>query len=371
VRGPILQAQLLETALLNIINFQTLIATKAARVCLATEGDPVLEFGLRRAQGVDGALAASRAAYIGGCAATSNVQAGQYYGIPVKGTHAHSWVMSFDSEEEAFSRYAGSMPNNCVFLVDTYDSVEGVRNAVRVARGLREKGHEMVGIRLDSGDLAGLSIKARKILDEAGFPEARIFASNDLDEHIIRRLKTGGARIDVWGVGTRLVTAFDQPAMGGVYKLAAIRDAHGTLRHRLKLSEQIIKISNPGVQQVRRFSAGDLFVGDMIFNEADPLEDDRLTIDPNNPGRKKRFDECSNAEDLLVPVFRTGSFVYESPAIANIRARTFEQIKKLHPGVTRFSNPLEYPVGLEPALHQLRERLIRRAREKGNKAVMR
>src|SRR6266550_5632730 len=219
IQGPILQCQLLETALLNLINFQSLIATKAARVCLAARGEPVLEFGLRRAQGVDGALAASRAAYIGGCAATSNVLAAKLYGIPVRGTHAHSWVMSFDDEREAFRAYAEAMPNNCVFLVDTYDSLEGVRRAVEAGRLLRERGHEMVGIRLDSGDLAWLSVEARKILDEAGFPNAVIVASNDLDEHIIASLKEQGAMINVWGVGTKLVTA-DLAAVSCLVSLA-------------------------------------------------------------------------------------------------------------------------------------------------------
>ena len=192
---------------------------------LAARGEPVLEFGLRRAQGIDGALAASRAAYLGGCAATSNVLAGRLFGIPVSGTHAHSWVMCFDDELEAFRAYARAMPNNCVFLVDTYDTLDGVRHAIEVGREMRRQGHEMIGIRLDSGDLAWLSIEARRMLDEAGFPKATIVASNDLDEQIIASLKDQGATIGVWGVGTRLVTAYDQPALGGVYKLAAVRDA--------------------------------------------------------------------------------------------------------------------------------------------------
>src|SRR3954453_19447849 len=202
VRGSILQAQLVETALLNLFNFQSLIATKAARVCLAAQGDPGVEFGLRRGQGIDGAMTASRAAYIGGCAGTSNVLAGKIFGIPIKGTHAHSWVMSFDNELDAFNTYADSLPNNCVFLVDTYDTLEGVRRAVEVGRRLREQGHKLAGIRLDSGDLACLSIEARKILDGAGFNDAAILASNDLNERLIASLKQQGARINVWGVGT-------------------------------------------------------------------------------------------------------------------------------------------------------------------------
>jgi nicotinate phosphoribosyltransferase len=238
VTGPILQGQIIETPLLNLINFQTLIATKSARICQAARGEPVLEFGLRRAQGIDGALAASRSAFVGGCAGTSNVLAGKLFGIPVRGTHAHSWVMSFDTELEAFETYAAALPNNCVFLVDTYDTLQGVRNAVKAGELLRKTGHRMIGIRLDSGDLAYLSIEARKILDEAGFKDAAILATNDLDEHIIQSLKSQGATIAVWGVGTRLATAFDQPALGGVYKLGAIQDEHGIWRSKLKLSEQ-------------------------------------------------------------------------------------------------------------------------------------
>ena len=246
VRGPILQCQLVETALLNIINFQTLIATQAARICEAAEGDPVLEFGLRRAQGPDGGLSASRAAYLGGCHATSHVLAGQQFGIPVKGTHAHSWVMSFEDELEAFQAYAEAMPNNTTLLVDTFDTVEGVKKAIKIAHRLKEQGHQMAGIRLDSGDLRALSIEARELLDEAGFPEVRIVASNDLSVETIRELKATGARIDTWGVGTKLVTAYEQPALGGVYKLGAIQEEAGSWRYTVKLSNDAIKVSNPG-----------------------------------------------------------------------------------------------------------------------------
>src|SRR6185295_7194692 len=265
-----------------------LIATKAARVCLATKGEPVLEFGLRRAHGVDGALAASRAAYIGGCAATSNVLAGKRFGIPVRGTHAHSWVMSFDSELESFRAYADVMPNNCVFLVDTYDTLQGVKNAVEVGRALRARGQELGGIRLDSGDLAWLSVEARRILDEAGFPKALIVASNDLDEHLIQSLKVEGAAIDVWGVGTKLATAYDQPALGGVYKLAAVRRPGQAWTYRVKLSEQTVKVSTPGIQQVRRFVAGGEFMADAIYDEELGLGAGDVTIvDPVDPTRQK------------------------------------------------------------------------------------
>ena len=360
-RGPIIQGQLLETALLNIINFQTLIATKAARVCQAARENLVLEFGLRRAQGVDGAMAASRAAYIGGCAATSNVLAGMRYGIPIRGTHAHSWVMSFEDEEEAFRAYAKAMPNNCVFLVDTYDTLEGVRKAAKVGADLKKEGHKMVGIRLDSGDLAYLSIEARKILDEAGLVDATIVASNDLDENIIESLQQQGAKIGVWGVGTKLVTAYDQPAMGGVYKLAAIRDGE-KWRYTLKLSEQAIKISNPGVQQVRRFTRDGEFLGDMIYNEAEPMQNDHMLVDPADMTRTKKIPDDATHEDLLVPVMRGGEFVYEQPTMEAIRNRTQQQLAGLHRSIKRFMNPHEYPVGLETSLHQMKTNLILKAR---------
>src|SRR5205809_2014916 len=227
VCGPVAQCQLLETTLLNILNFESLIATKAARVCLAAQNDPVIEFGLRRAQGVDGGLTAARAAYIGGCAGTSNLQAGQQFTIPVSGTQAHSWIMFFENEREAFKTYAEAMPNNCIFLVDTYDSIEGIRHAIEISSELRKQGHEMIGVRLDSGDGVALSIKARRMLDEAGFANAKIVCSGDLDEYMITDLKQRGAKIDVWGVGTKLSTGQPDAALGGIYKLGAIRRPGG------------------------------------------------------------------------------------------------------------------------------------------------
>ena len=266
ITGPIVQAQIVETALLDIINFQTLIATKSSRIAQAARGAPVLEFGLRRAQGIDGAVSASRAAFIGGSAATSNVLAGKLFGIPVRGTHAHSWIMFHGDELEAFRAYADALPGNCTFLVDTYDTLDGVANAITIGRELRAKGHALAGIRLDSGDLAHLSIEARRMLNDGGFPDAKIVASNDLDEHVITSLHEQGAKIDIFGVGTRLVTAYDQPALGGVYKLGAYREADGTWRDAIKLSEQPIKISNPGVLQVRRLRRGNEIVGDVIYD---------------------------------------------------------------------------------------------------------
>jgi nicotinate phosphoribosyltransferase len=362
VRGPLLQAQLLETALLNVVNFETLIATKAARVAIAARGDEVIDFGLRRAQGIDGGLSASRAAFVGGCTATSNVLAGRLLGLPVRGTHAHSWVMAFDGEEQAFEAWAQAQPNNCVFLVDTYDTLEGVRHAAAAALRLRERGHQAIGIRLDSGDLAYLSIEARAILDKAGLPEAKIVASNDLDEHVIASLKEQGARIDAWGVGTRLVTGGDQAALGGVYKLAAVRDPGGPWRHRVKISEQAVKTSNPGVQQVRRFSGPDGFVADVIYDEESGLDASPLVVDPLDPTRRKRIPAGTTFEDLLVPVARGGRVVYEPPPLALTQARAKQQVSRLHPGIRRFVNPHQYPVGLALQLYELKTRLVLEAR---------
>jgi len=360
VQGPIIPCMLLETPLLNLINFSTLVATKAARICQAARGQPVLEFGLRRAQGIDGGIVASRSAYVGGCAATSNVLAGKMFGIPVRGTHAHSWVMLFDGEKEAFETYADALPSNCLFLVDTYDTLQGVRNAIEVGRKLRERGHDLLGIRLDSGDLAWLSIQARKLLDEAGFPKAEIVASNDLDESIITSLHEQGAQIGVWGVGTKLATAYDDAALGGVYKLSAVRDPGGPWRHRIKLSEQVIKISTPGILNVRRFREGGVFSGDLIWDESTglPKDGEPVLVDPLDPTRRKRMPAGAEGEDLLVPVFRNGKCVYAPPDATAARARAQLQLEGFHAGIKRFVNPHVYPVGLEKSLYDFKTRLI-------------
>lgn len=362
IRGPLVQAQLVETALLNIVNFQTLIATKSARVCLAAQGDQVLEFGLRRAQGPDGAVMASRAAFIGGCTSTSNVLAGMRHGIPVRGTHAHSWVMSFDTELEAFDTYAQALPNNCVFLVDTYDTLQGVRHAVEVGKRLRERGHELNGIRLDSGDLAWLSIEARRILDEGGFPNAFIVASNDLDEHLIESLKNQGARIGVWGVGTQLVTGGTQPALGGVYKLSAIRNERGEWEPKIKLSEQAVKVSNPGIQQVRRFTLDGEFRGDVIFDEEAGCPEPVEIIHPADITRGKLMPEGATHEDLLQPLFRAGKLATELPTLPQIQARCREQLTHLHATVKRLDHPHEYPAGVERSLHDRKLEMIQKAK---------
>lgn len=362
VQGPILQCQLVETILLCILNFQSLIASKAARIASAAGDDPVLEFGLRRAQGLDGALAASWAAHVGGCAATSNVLAGKMFGIPVKGTHAHSWVMSFDTEMEAFRAYAGAMPNNCVFLVDTYDTLTGVGHAIEVGKWLRGQGHRMVGIRLDSGDLARLSIEARKLLDEAGFEDAAIVASNDLNEYLVEELKAQGCRIGVWGIGTKLITGYDQPALGGVYKLAAVRSAGGDWQPRIKLSEQAIKVSNPGIQQVRRFSRDGRFVADVIYETGLGIDDPPAAVNPADGDERFELNSGAEGVDLLEPIFRGGRMVYEIPDMASTREYARRQRDGFQPEVRQLKDPQVHPVCLEEKLHQLKKRLMAEAR---------
>jgi nicotinate phosphoribosyltransferase len=363
VSGPVIPCMLLESSLLTVVNFQTLIATKAARVCLAAQGEPVLEFGLRRAQGIDGALTASRAAYVGGCAATSNTLAGKLWGIPVRGTHAHSWVMLHPGEREAFFAYARALPANCVFLVDTYGSLDGVRHAIEAGRWLREQGHELLGVRLDSGDLAWLSVEARRLLDDAGFPRAAILASNELDETIIQSLKDQGARIAVWGVGTRLVTGHDDGALGGVYKLGAVRASRDAAwEHRVKVSEQAAKTTVPGLLQVRRFEGADGASADVIWDELLGLPSPAVMVDPVDPTLRREIPAGAPGEDLLVPIFARGRRVYNPPPLEVVRARAQAQLARFVPGVKRFVNPHRFPVGLERGLHELRTRLVLEAR---------
>ncbi|MFV0340759.1 MAG: nicotinate phosphoribosyltransferase [Parachlamydiaceae bacterium] len=363
IEGPLIQCQLFESPLLNLINFPTLIATKAARVAIAAEGGSVFEFGLRRAQGIDGAMTASRAAYVGGCDGTSNVLAGKEFGIPVRGTHSHSFVMAFDSEEEAFSTYAKVLPDSCVLLVDTYNSIEGIKHAIDTGRKLEKRGQKLGGVRLDSGDLAFLSIQARKMLDEAGFKSAKIVASNELDETIITELKRQGAKIDVWGVGTNLVTAKDQPALDGVYKLAALKDPGEKWTYKLKLSEQMLKISNPGILQVRRFIVGHEYVADTIYSEDRPIKGSCKQIDLADLSKELSFGKSIAYEDLLVPIFRKGKLVYSLPSLEGIRKRREEQLKHFPKGLKRFLNPQLYPVGMEKGLYETKMRLIREIRE--------
>jgi nicotinate phosphoribosyltransferase len=360
VRGPIIPCQLLETPLLTMINFQTLIATKSSRVCRAAQDDLVLEFGLRRAQGFDGGLSASRAAYIGGCHATSNVQAGKLYDIPVKGTHAHSWVMMFPSEIESFEAYARAMPNNCIFLVDTYNTVDGVRNAVKMGHKLKEQGHKMIGVRLDSGDMAELSIAARTILDNGGFPDAKIVASDSLDERKIQTLKARGAKIQVWGVGTNLVTAKDQPALGGVYKLAAVRAPGADWEYKIKLSNTPIKVSNPGILQIRRFKdAEGFFCGDLLFSEEHGISG-APAHSLVQAGATHSF--TGTSEPLLKPILRKGEPVWTPPSLKEVRDRAQEQLRMLPPKLLDFTVHDPYPVALDTHIQRLKKSLIEKAR---------
>jgi len=361
VKGPLWQAQLLESPMLNLINFQTLIATKAARVCQAAHPDPVIEFGMRRAQGIDGAISASRAAYIGGCTATSDVIAGKLFDIPVRGTHAHSWIMAFDDEEKAFETFAKVLPKHCIMLIDTYDSLDGVKRAIKVGHQLRAKGFELSGVRLDSGDLTKLSIEVRKILDQEGFPKTQIMASNELDEYLIRDLKQQGAKISIWGVGTNLVTAKDQPALDGVYKLSAIQNEKGEWMHRLKLSEQTAKVTNPGILQVRRFFDGHFYIGDAIYDELLGIKQPCTMIDPHDPNIQMTSKE--HFDDLLVPIFKKGKLVYESPSIHEMQAHAKKELSRLPPAMERFTNPQPYLAGLEKSLYQKKLDMIRKLRE--------
>jgi nicotinate phosphoribosyltransferase len=362
VRGPIIQCQLLETSLLNILNFQSLIATKAARVCFAAENNAVIEFGLRRAQGVDGGLTAARATYIGGCAGTSNLQAGHHYGIPVSGTQAHSWIMFFESESEAFQAYAKALPNNCVFLVDTYNSLDGVRRAIDVAKRLRKDRHEMIGVRLDSGDRVALSIEARKMLDEAGFQDAKIVCSGDLDEFAIAELKRRGAKIDMWGVGTKLTTGQPDAALGGIYKLGAVRSPGKPWQYRIKLSDDPAKTSYPGSLQVRRFHQPDgRFIADAIYEIEHAVSEPCVIVDLQTE-EETEIPAKTKYSDLLLPIFRDGDLVYRVPTIEASREHARKQLSSAPPAILTLSKPRHYKVGLEKSLHELRSTLIARAK---------
>jgi nicotinate phosphoribosyltransferase len=331
VKAPLFEAQFIETALLNIINHQTLIATKASRVVCAAQGGNVLEFGLRRAQGPDAGIYGARAAVIGGCSATSNVMTGQLFGIPVKGTHSHSWVMSFPDELTAFRAYADAFPSACLLLVDTYNTLKsGIPNAITVFKELREKGYEPLGIRLDSGDLAYLSKKARAMLDEAGFPNAQIVASNDLDEELIWDLIAQGAKIDTFGVGTSLITSRGCPALGGVYKMSA-EEVNGKMVPRIKISENPGKITNPGYKKVVRiYNGGHKAVADLIMLEEEQIDTGKpLTIfDPVDTWKRMTLRNYSIRE-LLVPIFLNGECVYETPSLLDIQAYAKSELNTL------------------------------------------
>lgn len=360
VSAPMLEAQLVETALLTFINHQTLIASKAAKICAAAGGG-VMEFGLRRAQGADAGVYGARAAMIGGCVGTSNVYAGKLFHVPVSGTMAHSWVMNFPSEVEAFRAYAECFPDNCLLLVDTYDTLRsGVPNAITVFRELRKKGYEPKGIRLDSGDLAYLSKKAREMLDEAGFENAIICASGDLDETLIRSLKEQGARIDTWGVGTKLITSADMPALGGVYKLAAVYE-NGKEIPKIKLSDTTEKITNPGVKEVLRIydAATDKAIADYIVRAGERVDTSKpLTIFHPVDTWKRMTIENFRVRDLREDLFRGGKRVAPERTLAEIAAYRKSEMSRFWEEYLRQDMPHIYKVDLSDALYGLKQELV-------------
>ncbi len=364
VTGPIMECQLLETALLNCVNFETLIATKAARVCMAAEA-PVAEFGLRRAQGAAGGVWASRAAVVGGCASTSNVLAGKLFDLPVSGTHAHSWVMSFPDELSAFRAYAKAFPTNCVLLVDTYDVAQGIKNAITVGLEMRERGEKLTGIRIDSGDLSWLAKMARTMLDEAGLTDCGIVLSNDLDEYTIRSIRDEGAQVMSWGVGTKLATAYDQPSLGGVYKLSATRENGDSVWiDHVKISESSAKLTTPGVLNVRRYYFEDGHIaGDMVFDTNAAVNEGEVIVDPMDGLRRKDL-SGKTWRELLIPLARAGKTVLsdELRSAKAAQARTKQGLATLDESQKRTLNPHTYPVGLDKDLFDRRRDLVAQLR---------
>ena len=366
VIAPIMEAQLVETAILNIINHQSLIATKTSRIVFAANGDGIMEFGLRRAQGPDAGLYGARAAMIGGCVGTSNVLAGQMFDVPVMGTHAHSWIMSFPDEYTAFKTYAEMYPDNCTLLVDTYDTLKsGVPNAIRVFQEFKDAGKPLIkyGIRLDSGDLAYLSKEARKMLDEAGFPEATICASNDLDEFLLHDLKMQGAAIDSWGVGTNLITSKDCPSFGGVYKLAAIQNEEGEFVPKIKISENTEKITNPGNKTIYRIyeKASGKIKADLICfaDEVIDPKQDLLLFDPMDTWKKTKLAGGTyNVREILLPIFKNGECLYKSPTLKEIAAYCREEKDTLWDETKRLFYPHRVYVDLSQKLYAVKQSLL-------------
>ena len=368
VKAPLIQAQFAETALLNIINHQTLIATKAAKICRAANGGVVMEFGLRRAQGPDAGIYGARAAIIGGCRSTSNVITGQTFNVPVAGTMAHSWVMDYPSEYEAFKAYAKVYPDNCLLLVDTYDTLNsGVPNAIRVFKELRASGHEPVGIRLDSGDFAYLSKKARKMLDEAGFEKAIICASGDLDERSITSLLNQGAKIDSWGVGTKLITSEEMPALGGVYKLAAVINKDGEIIPKIKLSDNAEKITNPSFKNLYRLydKKTNKAVADLITLRGETVDENKpLTIFHPLETWKRTTVTDFRAVELLHKIVEKGKLVYTFPSLTDLREFAKRELSAFWEEYLRIDMPALYKVDLSEKLHALKTKMISDIREK-------
>ena len=372
VKAPLIQAQFAETALLNIINHQTLIATKSSKICRATNGrGVVMEFGLRRAQGPDAGIYGARAAVVGGCSSTSDVLAGKMFDVPVAGTMAHSWVMGYPSEYEAFRAYADAYPDNCLLLVDTYDTLRsGVPNAIKVFKELKAKGHTPKGIRLDSGDFAYLSKKARKMMDEAGFPEAKICVSGDLDERSINSLVQQGAKIDLWGVGTRLITSEDLPALGGVYKLSAVFDGDGKEIPKIKLSDNTAKITTPAFKKLYRLydKENGMAIADLITLKGETVDESKpLTL--FHPVETWKTHEVENfrAEELQREIVRGGKLVYEFPKLKDIREFSKERLAKFWEEYLRLDLPQVYKVDLSKKLHALKTEMIDGIRKNAKK----
>ena len=372
VKAPLIQAQFAETALLNIINHQTLIATKSSKICRATGGKGiVMEFGLRRAQAPDAGIYGARAAIIGGCSSTSNVLTGQTFDVPVAGTMAHSWVMGYATEYEAFKAYAEAYPDNCMLLVDTYDTLRsGVPNAIRVFKELKAKGYTPKGIRLDSGDLAYLSKKARKMMDEAGFPEAKICVSGDLDERSINSLLQQGAKIDSWGVGTKLITSEDLPALGGVYKMSAVIEKDGTITPKIKLSDNTAKITNPAFKSLYRLydRENGMAIADLITVK-DEVVDDSQPLTLFHPVETWKRHEVENfyAEELLTQIVKAGELVYEFPKLKEIQAYSKGELEKFWEEYLRLDMPQVYKVDLSDKLHTLKTKMIDEIRQNTKK----
>ena len=366
VKAPLIQAQFAETALLNIINHQTLIATKASKICRASGGGIVMEFGLRRAQGPDAGIHGARAAIIGGCASTSNVLAGQKYHVPVSGTMAHSWVMGFEKEYDAFRAYADVYPENCLLLVDTYDTLRsGIPNAIRVFKELRAAGHKPKGIRLDSGDFAYLSKKARKMLDEAGFEDALICVSGDLEERSMTSLMHQGAKINSWGVGTKLITSEDLPALGGVYKLSAVVEKDGTFTPKIKLSDNTEKVTNPSFKRLYRLYDKDsgMAIADLITLRDEVIEEGKpLTIFHPLETWKRITVENFRVEELQYPIVKGGKAVYEFPSLLDIQAFSKKRLESFWEEYLRLDMPQVYKVDLSKNLLELKVNMIAQIR---------
>lgn len=359
IQGPLLQCQILESTLLNFINFPSLIATKAARICLAADGDEVLEFGLRRAPGASGALLASRAAYLGGCQATSNVLAGKLFDIPIRGTHAHSWVMCFDDEKKAFDAYLQVLPENAILLVDTYDTLSGIKKAIEVAKSLKEKGGQLLGLRLDSGDLSSLSKKARQMLDAEGLQEVMIVASNELDEFAIARLKKEKAPISIWGVGTNLVTGRPQAALDGVYKLSALRqDNSNKWDYKLKLSEERAKISMPGILQVRRFQSHGQHQADLIYDTTFGLSEEKISYELSSQ-KKIASKNFESSQDLLQPIFQKGRLIYKQKTLSEQRTSLKQELNNFSSEILRLKDPSNYLVAIDKNLYDIKNNIVK------------